>query len=368
MDQITNVNSVSFKANQPVKEQTEQEKPVNQVQVENGDEKSMDALKWAGIIGAGALAAAAITTSVIKGKGINSKYVDMQKLAKTGIAELNDEGKKAFENKKILKFIQGIGKDGSIKKAKIVSDDASKLQTFIKNGKRFSQKATVDGKKVKLWYDSNNKLAKTVKGGVKTTFEYGTEGANKGKLIKKVTNGSVQEFKYDDKGNISSIMKDGQYDKTFTWIDRGENQKSQLHSIVHQDKVQKFKSKNGKLIAQEVQDLNGKTLSKYHVNRDKNGKVLSTISATYGDDGKIIYKSDGNVLTKQSKLIDNQMHTTVTFGDNTAVQVLDKDYKPVKIIFNNQELDPKGKNIYQLIGLTDEQFDKFFADMSKAGI
>ncbi|MBQ7286519.1 MAG: hypothetical protein IJW73_02030 [Candidatus Gastranaerophilales bacterium] len=352
MDQITNVNSVSFKANQPVKEQTEQEKPVNQVQVENGDEKSMDALKWAGIIGAGALAAAAVTTSVIKGKGINSKYVDMQKLAKTGIAELNDEGKKAFENKKILKFIQGIGKDGSIKKAKIVSDDVSKLQTFVKNGKRFSQKATVDGKKVKLWYDSNNKLTKTVKGGVKTTFEYGTEGATKGKLIKKTVGKDVFAYKYD-KAGISEIVKNDKEVTKFTRLGK------KLEKIEYSDgAVQKFSyDHKGNFNQRNIFDKDGNCVLHQYIKRNDKGIELFYKQQVIGDSTiKETHKNGMRAMSVKSKNPEAAQMFLFGYGDKD-LKMLGNSKQGFTFELNKQPVDCTLSDRAKLLGVNQDLFD-----------
>ena len=144
MEQIQNVGQINFKANTAQTKQAQQASTHTASNpIENGNEKSMDALKWAGVIGAATLAAGAITCGVIRGKGIDAKHVNIDKTGKAIYKKAAD----GSELGKITKWIKGIDKNGNIKSKKIVryAEDGSKnLITYLKDGKRVSQKFLKD--------------------------------------------------------------------------------------------------------------------------------------------------------------------------------------------------------------------------------
>ena len=85
----------------------------------------MDALKWAGIIGAAALAVGAGVCAYVKGKPIPAKYVDF---LQDGSVVLNKTGQD--ELGKITKFIKGI-KDSKIISGKVL-EEQNDIKTLCK--------------------------------------------------------------------------------------------------------------------------------------------------------------------------------------------------------------------------------------------
>ena len=181
MEQIQNVGQVSFQANTMPAKEAEQV-PVQAISnpIENGDEKSMDALKWAGIIGAGAALAGAITVAVIKGKPIPEdciKYLD------DGTAVLNDKGKEAYGF--VKKFIKGFKTDGNDIKItgtvnKKVNDTTEMVAKFKRGIVNEVSQATKEGDKtssvIETFVKKNGSInAETVTLGDKT-IKSGEEG------------------------------------------------------------------------------------------------------------------------------------------------------------------------------------------------
>lgn len=352
MDQIQNVGQVSFQANtMPAKEAEQAPTLAMSNPIENGDEKSMDALKWAGIIGAATLAAGAITYGVIRGKGIDSKYV---KFDKTGKAVLNDTGKN--ELGKITKWIKGIDEAGNIKSGKVVryaEDGSENLVTKLKDGKRISQKVLKDGKTIKFEYNADNKLVKTVKDGITTTFEYSTDEATKGKLVKKTVGNDVFTYRYDASG-MSEIVKNDKEITKFTKLGK------KIEKVEYPNgTTQKFDYDNeGKLKSRVIDDKDGKTILNQVISRNDNGIDSVWTKKVLSDETRITCKKDGLIGTSVKTNGENKTYTrTFQQGDKTLVVTGDNS-KGFEYKLNGQKIDSKHEELGKLLGIEQSLFDR----------
>lgn len=216
MEQISNngVNNVNFRAQEPVTQpQQAASAPVSNP-IQDGDKKSMDALKWAGLIAAGTLAAGLATCAIIRGKGIDASKLDTDVLKNSKVYKL----KNPSEMNSVTKLIKGVSKDGTIKNGKIIGDsDLRKLSTKVIDGKRVSQEVTKDGQSIILRYNSDGKLAETIKDGVTTKFEYNKVG-DKMKLLKKTVGDDVYQYSWNETSKkLEKIVKNDNEVTSFTY-------------------------------------------------------------------------------------------------------------------------------------------------------
>ncbi|MBQ8635659.1 hypothetical protein IJ425_05865 [bacterium] len=235
MTQVSN--NVNFTSNYPVvnnsaRPQAAQAQPV---QIENGSEKSINALAWMGKIAVASLAVAGIGAAAIKGKGIDPKYVDMDKLAREGIAVLNDDG--VANIGKISKFVNQIGPDGkTINSARIIQDiGGKKVKILVRNGHRISQEtlAPVAGRKaekIREIFDENNNVIRTIKNGEDVVSLTNPEGAQTFvSASKKVgTYGNARQYKILDESGAEKFAasyvktQDGRIEANLKRVDSSE--------------------------------------------------------------------------------------------------------------------------------------------------
>ena len=235
MTQVSN--NINFTAKYPIANNPQQiaAAPVQSVDIKNGSEKSMNALAWAGNIAAASLALAGIGVAVAKGKGIDAKYIDMDKLAKEGIATLNDEG--VANIGRVSKFINQIGSDGkTVNSARIIQDiDGKKVKTLVRNGRRISQETItpIAGKRsesVREIFNENNEVIKVVKNRKEVVS---INNPNGGKAVsstsKKIGNNGVENSYtfFDDAGvekfkGLYKRTQDGRIEAKITRTDADE--------------------------------------------------------------------------------------------------------------------------------------------------
>lgn len=327
MDQIQSTQNVSFQAHQANKLPPVEAKVVTQSEIKDGDNKSMQALKWAGIIGAGALLAVG-ACKMMKGKTpeIDAKWFDIDALKK-GEAVLTKEGKE--QASKLAKKCSGISKDGKIGDITIKQVDGDSTFAYIfKDGKRtqidkaivkdgktknISQifndkgkitKSIVDGKEVTLEYYGNGKLAKSTKDGVTTVYEYATFGegdATKEKLVRKIIGDQTTEFRYNDQTGLithkltldkktSELKKDEFY---YDIIDVNDEEKIVLSSLNTNYGVgQEFEyHSNGKLRSHVSDKYSG------------NDNVIRSLTTNFNESGEKVSFSDLNFDINKGHLV-----------------------------------------------------------------
>ncbi|MBR5304760.1 MAG: hypothetical protein IKU37_08050 [Candidatus Gastranaerophilales bacterium] len=353
MEQIQNLGRVSFQANAMSAKEAEQvSTPAMSNPIENGDEKSMSALQWAGVIGAATLAVGGIAYAAIRGKGIDSKYVKFDKAGKATYQKAAD----GSELGKISKWIKGIDKNGNIKSGKVVkyAEDGSKsLTTKFNDGKRISQKVFKDGKTIKLEYNSDNKLIKSIKDGVTTTFEYGADEATKGKLVKKTVGNDVFTYKYDASG-MSEIVKNDKEITKFTKLGK------KIEKVEYPNgTIQKFDYDNeGKLKSRVIDDKDGKTILNQVISRNDNGIDSIWTKEVLSNETRITCKKDGLIGTSVKTNGENKTYTrTFQQGDKILVGTRDNS-KGFEYKLNGQKVDSKNEELGKLLGVEQSLFDR----------
>ncbi len=324
MDQIQSTQNVSFQAQQPTKAPAAQVAATAPAEIKDGDNKSMQYLKYAGA----ALGAAAIVLTackMMKGKTpeIDAKWFDLDALKK-GEAVLTKEGKE--EAAKLAKKYSGISKDGKIGDIKIKQTDGDNAFTYIfKDGKRtqidkaivkdgktknISQifddkgkitKSIVDGKEVTLEYYGNGKLAKSTKDGVTTVYEYATIGKGdkaKEKLIRKTVGDKATTFKYNpDNGRIAQKILPDKNAVSYSYGKVGD-----------------------KTVLAQIKDANNTVAQEYAYH--DNGKVKSFIKAKNNNGNYTVRQADFD--EQGNKII---AHNTSLKADNFYGEVVTKNSK-----------------------------------------
>jgi len=195
MDNVSKINFTSNNVNIPNRAQTAQQNASYQT-VPNGDKKSMDFLSWAGKIAAATVAIGAAGYGIYRGKGIDPKYVDMERLARDGIAQLNENGKNNIG--RISRFINQIDSDGVVRSARIVQHDGDKtIKTIVRNGRRIANETTtvpIRGHKPSVtreFFDDSNNIVRRVTPEADTTIKIGD--GTQTRIIRKRTGSRVDE-------------------------------------------------------------------------------------------------------------------------------------------------------------------------------
>ena len=175
-----------------------------QKDIVDGDKKSINALKWAGIIAAGALAVGGVAHAVRSGKF--SKIQDFTSIVDTEGNKINKIGDKVLTWKDGVAFLDGKKASGLIKyknpKGTIITlRDGVRLSTvnkekgfnciFDRLGRLTNKTVNVDGNKVSTVYKyDKNGLYKTITGDTETIFKYDKDG----KFQKRLINGVETPF------------------------------------------------------------------------------------------------------------------------------------------------------------------------------
>lgn len=200
MDQIQSTQNVSFQAQQAKKESIQSPAVATRpVEIENGDKKSMDALKWVGAIGAATLAVGG-TIYAIRNPEKLKKITDKAKKAVTN-AKTDTKAVQKMSTKQAqeasLKTVKGVSQ-----KAQDEVTDLKKALDVLKNQQSAytAQKVKVDTAKAKV-DDIQKQIAAARAKGVKTTKLEGHLSQAKGEYnklnsaLKKMKNPSADDIK-----------------------------------------------------------------------------------------------------------------------------------------------------------------------------
>ncbi len=381
MDQIQSTQNVNLQSPMLAKTVQAEPKAVTPPEIKDGDNKSMQYLKYAGA----ALGAAAIVLTackMMKGKTpeIDAKWFDLDALKK-GEAVLTKEGKE--EAAKLAKKCSGISKDGKIGDIKIKQADGDNTFTYIfKDGKRtqidkaivkdgktknISQifndkgkitKSIVDGKEVTLEYYGNGKLAKSTKDGVTTVYEYATIGTGdkaKEKLIRKTIGDKVTTFKYNsDNGRIAEKILPDENVVSYSYGKVGDKTVLAKIEDANSTVAQEYAyHDNGKLKSFIKSVNNNDNITVNQVDFDEQGNRIVAYNTSLKPDNAY-----GEVATKDSKFLVNASkkvnpenghpYGAIQIDNNNVKAEIQTDVKDGNLIF--RYIDDKG---------TVTEFDKY---------
>lgn len=185
MERVSNIN---FKGYYPTYPSFNTQRYTNNanMQFKDGDKKSVDMLSWMGKIALAGVTVAGISAAAIKGKGIDSSLVDINKLTNEGVAVLTEDGQKLNKLKKLL---FNVAEDGTIRSGKVVSQNGDKtISTLIKNGKRIAEETSTASSS-----------------GIKKVLE--KKEYNGEKLIKKITPNETIDYTYGNNGTVTELIQ-----------------------------------------------------------------------------------------------------------------------------------------------------------------